>query len=380
MKYWKIIWILVALAIIGFWFYYVNLNNYAKYAQIRDNYVNHPENLPTPQAAQLTAFGFQNAKADWLWLSAIQYIWWNAVESEYKKYLYQMLDVITELNPYFEHPYIIWQLLLPSNNPRYEAFSDNEIEANIAQWEKLWLKWIGNFCDPDKIELIAQEDDLLKIWSEEKYKNPCKSYDIPYALAFIYWNSLKDPLEASKYYKIASANEDAIEWAKVLAAIMQWKWWEREKSFFMFLNLAKYIAWEDQACIGFADQFEVLWAAVFQEKIQLNGKIIKDIGIAREETFWAFTWKDDDTQLDDTRCISYINKSVREINLYYLEQADKNYRLDNDGVASKHAKELYDTNYIDHLPRDFQQYDTYEVIYEYNKETDRYDYDNGTYK
>ena len=32
---------------------------------------------------------------------------WHALSSEYKKYLYAMLDIITELNPNFEHPYII---------------------------------------------------------------------------------------------------------------------------------------------------------------------------------------------------------------------------------------------------------------------------------
>ncbi len=380
MKYIKIIVSILILLIIWTWFYWVNKYNYRKYVQIRDTYIEHPENLPTPFSAKATAFGFQNLKADWFWLAAIQYIWWNAVQSEYKKYLYQMLDVITELNPYFQHPYIIGQLLIPSHNPRYENLDENKQNANIAQAEAIGLKWISNFCDPDKIDLIDHQDDLLKIWWEDQYKNPCKSYDIPYGLAFVYWFYLKDPLQASKYYKIASANDDAIEGAKVMAAIMQWKWWEREKSFFMFLNLSKYIAGDDKACLGFADQFEQLWAAVFQNRLGLSGKIMKDIEQARLQTFWEFSGEDDDIALDDTQCVSYINKAVREINLYYLEQADTKYRAENNGTPSQDAKQLFQDKYIDYLPRDFQRYDDYEVIYEYSEDTDRYDYGNGNYK
>lgn len=380
MKYIKIIIAIWLLAIIWIGFYQTNLQNYEKYIKIRDNYIKHPENLPTSTSAKLTSFWFQNVKADWYWLNAIQYIWGNAIGSEYKKYLYQMLDVITDLNPYFEHPYIIGQLLLPSTNERYENFSQDQIAANIKQGETLGLKWIKTFCDTDKIKLIEQESNLLKIWTQEKYKNPCKSYDIPYSLAFVYWHYLNDPLSASKYYKIASANEDAIEWAKTMAAIMQWKWGDREKSFFMFLNLAKYIAWEDQACLGFSQQFEQLWAAIFQNKVALNGTTIEWINIAREQTFWKFNEENEDEQLDDTNCITYINKAVREMNLYYIEAADAKYRLDNNNTPSKHAKQLYNDGYIDYLPQDFQQYEDYEVIYEYSPDTDTYDYSNGIYK
>ena len=380
MKYTKIIASLVMLLIIGSWFYWVNKYNYWKYVQIRDTYVEHPENLPTPFSAKATAFGFQNIKADWFWLAAIQYIWGNAVQSEYKKYLYQMIDVITELNPYFQHPYIIGQLLIPSHNPRYENLADDLQNANIAQAETIWLKWIANFCNPEKITLIDTQDDLLKIWSEEKYANPCKSYDIPYGLAFVYWFYLKDPLNASKYYKIASANTDAIDGAKVMAAIMQWKWWEREKSFFMFLSLAKYISPDDQACLEFANTFELLWKAVFQNRLGLSGQIMANVEQARLDTFWTFSGDDNDIGLDDTQCVSYINKSVREINLYYIEQADAKYRADNNGEPSLHAKQLFDDQYIDYLPRDFQRYEDYEVIYEYSPDTDRYDYGNGNYK
>jgi hypothetical protein len=67
------------------------------------------------------------------WLRAIQYIGGNAIDSEYKKYLFVLLDLITELNPYFETPYTIGQLLLPSTNERYEDTTNEEQKINLGE-------------------------------------------------------------------------------------------------------------------------------------------------------------------------------------------------------------------------------------------------------
>ncbi|MDP3380881.1 MAG: hypothetical protein Q8S84_05155 [bacterium] len=44
------------------------------------------------------------------------------------------------MNPYFEHPYIIGQLLLPSYNERYENLPKEEQQKNIDESIKLGLK------------------------------------------------------------------------------------------------------------------------------------------------------------------------------------------------------------------------------------------------
>jgi len=220
-------------------FYYVNWENYNKMKQAQEEIVKHPEMLPKKDYASLTSFWFSNLRADIYWLETIQYIWWNAVSSEYKKYLFQMLDLITELNPYFEKPYIIGQLLLPNYNDRYESLSTDEQNSYNKQGQEIWLKWIKNFCDEKKIEAIKKEDDLEKIWTDEKYKNPCNSFDIPFGQWFLEYFYFKNNLESSNYYKVASAQKDALEWAKIMAAIMRWKWWDREKSIMMFLTLAR---------------------------------------------------------------------------------------------------------------------------------------------
>jgi hypothetical protein len=42
-----------------------------------------------------------------------------------------MIDLITHLNPYFEHPYNIGQLLLPDYNANYENQTEATQQKNI---------------------------------------------------------------------------------------------------------------------------------------------------------------------------------------------------------------------------------------------------------
>lgn len=349
--------------------------NYEKHREIRENVVSHPDLLPNKEMSKLTSFGFANARADLYRMEAIQYIWWNAMSAEYKKYLYAILDIITQLNPYFDHPYIVWELLLPDYNERYENRSKEEQNKNLQQAEALWLKWVANFCDAKKVELIKWEYDLSKLWSEDKYKNPCKSDMIPYYLAYIYYFYFHEPLKAADYYKVSSANTDSLEWSKILAAIMQGKWWDREKSIIMFLNMAKTVE-NNKLCQTYSSTLEQILLWVFNWNYKLTGKFIKDVDdkrieINKELSKWADAEK---TAMDDTKCVNYINKSVREINLYYIEQANKKYKVDK-WADAENAKILFDAWYIDYLPVDFQKSGKSFIIYKFDKETGNFDYE-----
>ena len=380
-KFKKLIKFIITLFIliwIWFWFFYVNNLNYTKLRQIKINQINHPENLPTSEFAKATAFWFENTKADLYWLETIQYIGWNALSSAYKKYLYAILDLTTDLNPYFLHPYKIWMLLLPEYNSRYEDLEKDEQLEYVNQWIKLWLKWMENFCDLEKIDLILKEDDLQKIWTQDKYKNPCKSYEIPYYLAYIHYFYLKDNIKASNYYKIASANTDSVEWAKILSAIMRGKWWDREKAFLMFLNIWKNLdTSEDKVCSKFTDILQnQIWFTIFQKK-NLDPKLIKYASTSRDKIFPKYDPENDNLKTD-TECSNYVNKATRELNLYYIEEANKKFKQDTWDNA-KNAKILFDKWYIKYLPVDYQQEKDYWIIYEYNSETDHFDYEMGNY-
>ena len=376
----KIIIIIFILTWIWYSFLHVNSLNYFKLREIKLTTIEHPESLPTSGFAKATSFWFENTRADIFWLETIQYIGWNAVSSAYKKYLFRILDLITDLNPYFVHPYKIWMLLLPDYNPNYEDINEEQDKEYVRQGEQLWLKWISNFCDSKKIELILAEDDLQKIWTDEKYKDPCKSYEIPYYLAYIYYFHLKDPKSASDYYKIASANTDSVEWAKILAAIMKWKGWDREKAFLMFLNIWKNLDdSENQVCSDFSTILQnQIWYQVFREN-KLDSNIIKYANDSRTQIFGSFDEEKDDSINSDTQCSNYINKAVRELNLHYIEVTNEKYKLDNSWKSAINAKVLFDEKYINYLPTDFQQYEDYWIIYEYNSDTWFFDYEMGVY-
>ncbi|QFR38678.1 hypothetical protein A9Q91_00390 [Candidatus Gracilibacteria bacterium 28_42_T64] len=374
----KILLLPLIIVILGS-FYEINELNYKKHKEIKENLIQHPDSLPTKELALQTSFGFKNLRADLYWLETIQYIGGNALSSDYKEFLFIILDLITELNPYFEHPYIIGQLLLPSYNERYEELSEDEQQKYINQGITLGLKGVKNFCDPEKIKLIKGEDNLDKL-REDAYKNPCKIYTLPYYLAYIYYFYNNDPETASLYYKIASANEEAIGGAKIMAAIMQGKGGNREKSFYMFLNIAKYVEIEDEVCSIFAGQLENIGSQVFTtQQIPLDGKLIKFIGETREQAFGKFLEEDEIVNLSDTKCSNYVNKAVRELNLAYIEKANEIFETDHEGRPALTAQGLFDDGYINFLPRDFQQYSDYGIIYKYNFDTDNYDYEMGTY-
>lgn len=112
-------------------FFLVNWQvNYPIHREIRANIVNHPEFIPDVQTVRIASSGYDNLVADAYWLSAIQYIGSNAVSAEYKKYLYVMINLITDLNPYFTYPYRIGLLLIPDTNERYETLSKEEVKKN----------------------------------------------------------------------------------------------------------------------------------------------------------------------------------------------------------------------------------------------------------
>ncbi|MDD3302800.1 MAG: hypothetical protein PHN31_04525 [Candidatus Gracilibacteria bacterium] len=369
----NIFFILVFIGVL-FCFYKINELNYNKQKEIQANYVRHPEDLPTSEVAKITSFGFKNLRADLYRLRTIQYIGGNVMKSEYKKYLYQITTLINDLNPYFEHPYIIGQLLLPDYNQRYENLTDEEQKKYVDEGILIGLKGVDNFCDKQKVEMIKKEDDLRKLWTDKKYENPCKSYKIPFYLAYLYFYYNNDPINASLYYKVASANTDTVEGAKILAAIMMGKGGDRGKSIYMFLTLARSVVdtkkEEDQVCLKVAESMGTISV--------IDSSVLKSLENVLVTAFGKFDEKKEKDFIDSNTCKNYVYKASREMNLLYLDEANKNY-FKSTGKNSKNPKELFDNGYIDYIPKDFQQYKDYGIIYQYNEKTGFYDYEMGDY-
>jgi hypothetical protein len=64
------------------------------------------------------------------------------------------------------------------------------------------------------------------------------------------------------------------------------------------------------------------------KELSLDENLIKALEEVRLVNFGEFS-KDDETQLSDTECISFLNKANRELNLAFLDQANEKYKLDN---------------------------------------------------
>jgi len=367
--------IIIFLFISVFSFWKINEQNYTKQKEIKKELINHPENLPKSDIAKITSFWFKNLKADYYWLQTIQYIWSNAFHSEYKKYLFHITNLVTDINPYFEHPYVISQLLLPDYNPRYEDLNNEEQKKHIDEAIIIWKKWVDYFCDKKKIEKIDQIENLENLWTSEELSNVCNSYKPAYYLAFNYYQYLKDAKSSALYYKIAWISEDAPTWAKVMAAIMQWKWWDREKSYFMFLNLSLATnTSNNEVCTFLANEMSNLWVWVFLNwNIKLDSKLIETISSTTKEAIWPY--KELEKNKSETReCFNYIYKASRELNLAYIDEANKNFFNDNWRNAED-QDELFNKWYLDYYVEDYQQYDDYWIKYIYNEELDSFDYD-----
>ncbi len=359
---------IIIILVISIIFYNFSEINYKKQKEIQENIIVKPNFLPKSEYAKITAFWFSNLKADFYRLSLIQYIGSNILKSEYKEYLYNMTNIINSLNPYYEDPYVLSELLLTNYNIRYEKLSEKERSKYINQAIEIWQKAIKNFCEADKIALIEKENNLEKLFWEEKYKNPCKKYSAIYNLAYIYFYYKKNPEKATKYYKIASVIDWSPSWIKNMIAVMQSKAWNREKSYFMFLNMAKITEKNDDFCKNTANSLEKIWKNLFFSNLKINSKLIKDLEKLRIENL-PFDEKD---WMENTNCKTYLNKAIRELNSYYLDEANKKYFAEK-GKNSKNPEELLKNWFIDYIPKDFQKYSDYGIIYYFNEETGSYD-------
>ena len=357
-------------------FFLINQENYIFRQEVQAQLVQHPDRLPKAEYAALTFPGFSNMTANIYWLQAIQYVWRNAVSSEYKMYFYEMMNLITELNPYFENPYVFGQLLLPSwsqSNP-YEDFTENEIDNHNTHARLLWHKWIENFCDSEKIEKIFTQDDIWKIANDPQYSNPCRSYLIPYHLAFIYFYYLKDYWQAANYYKVVAAQDDSPQWARTLAWIMQWRAWDRAVSIFMFLSLAQSSSDNDEVCQILSSEIETIYTHIHHEGIVLNWEFIEQMEILREE-FFPIHETQEERIFSSLECGNFLGRAIREFSLLYLEEADTLYRANNPDAISAHTPErLFESWYIDFIPSDFQRSWDFSIIYRYDEESGRWDY------
>ena len=125
------------------------------------------------------------------------------------------------------------------------------------------------------------------------------------------------------------------------------------------------------------DELQKTYNFISTQWLPLTGKLISDVENFSQQILPTITEENEDEIFDDTKCINFLAKAVRELNLMYIEQADAKYVADHPNeVSAQRPEKLFDLGYIDFIPTDYQQYNDegYAVIYKYNEDIGRFDY------
>ena len=293
-----------------------------------------------------------------------------------------MLELITDLSPHFTYPYEIGLLMLPDVNERYENRTTNDTKKWIDEAIALGQKGIKANCDASKLERIRDRYDLDALFKDPSLANPCSSAMLPYYLAYASYWSKKDPREASFYYRVSGLQSEAPSGAKLMSAIMQGKSWDREKAIIMFLSLAESLDTDKSAiCKQVTSKLRELLIPGFGAKQSLTPEFLKQVEQVRAAMKIELWEKQEEIEKGNISnfCSSYLDKSVRELNLKFIQDADALY-FKKTGKHARTAQELVDLGVIKYLPRDYQKQDAeYEIIYVYDPVAQAWDFEMGNY-
>ena len=150
----------------------------------------------------------------------------------------------------------------------------------------------------------------------------------------------------------------------------------------MFLSLAESIDPKpDGLCRRLSGELQSILLGAFQNNVPLNKAFLQSVEAARKAAQESLGEKQEEIEKTDIGafCSSYLNKAVREMNLKYIETGDARYFAKTQAHAPN-AKFLFDNGYLDYLPRDYQKQDEeYEIIYIWDAELQRWDFEMGKY-
>lgn len=139
----------------------------------------------------------------------------------------------------------------------------------------------------------------------------------------------------------------------------------------MFLTLADNLKQNDensQKCSNFSKELQKVSYALFHQNAQLDGKSLAYVEKLRQDNFPYDEKKSQEKIIQSENCYNYINKAVRELNLHYIETANKKY-LQQTGKNAQTPEELFEKKFIDYIPVDFQQNKDTGIMYQYDSET-----------
>lgn len=348
-------------AVIGAQCFYVynQVVNYPPHRVVVRAKAEHPTLIPGRTALDIFGGGFRILAAHAAYIRSMQYVGSFLRTSEYKLHLFDLYSAITDLDPQYADVYVRGPLLLAFSE-KSEPFSQDQKKAFAQQGVQLAKKGIQYMCDPVKLAAAAGTGvNLGDLATHPSTANPCGKYDdIPYYLAYILYRYIQDEASAAYWYRIAAAHSATPVVAKYMATMMQGRAGDREKAALTFLSLS--VEQGDQECRAIASTTTDLLYPVLRDgaDTRLNRTLLRTL----TQTLLQLRQQLGAGDL----CQQNFGRALREMNLLYVERADKEFFL----AKKRHAvdaDELLRTGFIEILPVDPESSPQQRALYYWDK-------------
>lgn len=308
----------------------------------------HPEFIPSEKFFRISSAGHTTTYADSIWISLIQYVGDNIRDRGYDTFAPVLLDRIHSLHPSFTKPYEFSMLLLPT------IFSNETGTGVIAKKKLVQIaldtleRDLGNFCNLDTVNAIKNTTRISDLWEKKELANPCRSGQIPYYMAFHYYNDLGQNQKAKEYYMIAAANTDTPIAGRYLIGLMDGESGDHFTAAFSLVSIA--LEGEDdesgQCTNASVETMKVIGKSLTTKNITTDE--VQHLSALESNLFKNSPPKKTSTPSID--CRDYFSRAMKQVFLAYVTNQAKAMEKET-GKTAKNSRELEQAGYLPFFPK-----------------------------
>ena len=156
--------------------------------------------LPSGKFVEQTSLGYRELAADWTWFQAVQYYGGYALQQHDLAYFNGLIDIVTDLDPHFQFPYIFGAVVMSQDM--------GDLERGV---------------------------EILK---KGMRANPT-DWNYPFEIGFLYYVVAQDANRAARYFELASRLPESGEMPARFAAFMHSKAGHEQTSIRMWEEIAR---------------------------------------------------------------------------------------------------------------------------------------------
>jgi hypothetical protein len=157
--------------------------------------------LPSGKFIEQTSLGYKELAADCVWFQAVQYYGGYALSQHDLEYFNGLIDIVTDLDPHFDFPYIFGSVVMSQDM--------NNFERGVGILKK------GMQHNPEE-------------------------WEYPFEIGFLYYIGARDDDRASRYFELASRLPGGTDTARRFAAFVHSKAGHEETSIRMWEEIAEH--------------------------------------------------------------------------------------------------------------------------------------------